>query len=66
MSKPLFVETSVGLINLALIRWVKVKAGEVYISFEQTRTGADFIELPRDEWEKIKARMVNEDLLLAR
>jgi hypothetical protein len=66
MSKPLFVETSVGLINLALIRWVKVKAGEVYISFEQTRTGVDFIELPRDEWEKIKARMVNEDLLLAR
>jgi hypothetical protein len=50
MHSPLFVETSAGQVNLALVTHIYERAGEVMFQFERS-----MVALPKDEGKKLLA-----------
>jgi len=60
MDRPMFVETSEGLVNLALVRRRRETGGVVKFWFD----GEDNIEIPVKEWYRIRGGMANVGLLL--
>jgi hypothetical protein len=56
----MFVETSEGLVNLALVRRIRETGGVVKFWFD----GEDNIEIPVKEWYRIRGGMANVGLLL--
>jgi hypothetical protein len=56
MSKPVFVETSKGCINLSLVREiVDVEDHHVRFWFDAEH----FVELPSNEWVSIRSKMAH-------
>ena len=60
MDKPMFVETSEGLINLALVRRIQNTGSAVRFWFDSEH----HIEIPIKEWHRIRGGMANMGLLL--
>ena len=54
MTNPMFVETSMGYINLIQVRLIEQHENVVRFSF----SGSEHIDLPKREGEKILRRMV--------
>jgi hypothetical protein len=61
MTKPVFVETSKGLINLALIEHITERGDHVSFWFDAKENN---VEVPIQEWAGIRAKMAEADLLL--
>jgi len=62
MDRPMFVETSEGLVNLALVQTIrKAPSGNVAFWFEGV---TDRLEITEKEWHRIRGGMANQGLLL--
>ena len=62
MDKPMFVETSNGLVNLSLVQTItKAPSGNVAFWFEGV---TDRLEISEKEWHRIRGGMANMGLLL--
>ena len=52
LDRPMFIETSAGLINLALVQTIrKAPSGKVAFWFERV---TDRLEIPEKEWHRIR------------
>ena len=60
MEKPVFVETSEGLINLALVRRIRETGSTARFWFDDEQ----HIEIPVKEWHRIRGGMSNMGLIL--
>jgi hypothetical protein len=60
MNKPVFVETSEGLINLSLIYRIVESKSAVGLWFDPAYS----INLPVREWDSVRDKMISEGLLV--
>jgi hypothetical protein len=61
MSKPRFVETSMGFINLSQVRRVVVGTTTVALWFDQSHC----VEISLNEWSSVFGKMVPYDLIIS-
>jgi hypothetical protein len=54
---PTFIETSVGYINLALVRHIEVQSETVLFWFAGTRGGMEAVVIPLQEGERILSQI---------
>jgi hypothetical protein len=53
MSDPLFVETSQGWINMALVTHVSIHGDDMWFVFDKNESGVPDVSLPRQEGHKV-------------
>ena len=61
MNKPVFVETSVGLINLSLVTRMMEGPDDVRVWFSGDGNGD--VKIPEREWPSVRDKMISEGLL---